>query len=289
MSKLEQVAGDKMAIGMHETQHACFVTTMAIVSIAIICRSLELFIVGWSGSPVCEILLCSKLWLRIRTRRRALRIAGFLLCAIALGNLAGAMGVWYCMATGRPCGIFIVSVFGCYMAYRLCFSVFADGADQAVSVVLLANSLYFLWPSFYMGEICLWFLAVQVTLSYVACGVAKLSSQAWRQGRALQMITSTKLFGSSAGRLLFGRLPVVGFAANYFVIAWECAFPIVLIGNDLVVVIMLALGVGFHLGVAVVMRLNHFPAAFMAFYPAVLYCCGSHEYMSAYHYSTFDK
>jgi uncharacterized membrane protein (DUF485 family) len=60
-------------------------------------------------------------------------------------------------------------------------------------------------------------------------------------------------------------------AATLAVLAWECAFPLVLVLPAPFAYVMLALGVLFHVTNAVVMGLNTFVWSFVATYPAVIW------------------
>jgi hypothetical protein len=53
------------------------------------------------------------------------------------------------------------------------------------------------------------------------------------------------------------------------VIGWEIAFPLALVAPGPILVLLLAIGVLFHLACAVLMGLNRFILAFCGCYPSV--------------------
>jgi hypothetical protein len=118
----------------------------------------------------------------------------------------------------------------------------------------------------------LWFLAAEVALAYFTAGTAKIISRTWRSGDALPGIFATTVYGDEwVGRLLAGKQRL-GLVLGWSVITLECTFPLALLGIMPLTYVLLSLGAGFHVGAAVFMRLNTFLWAFLATYPAVLYC-----------------
>jgi hypothetical protein len=73
------------------------------------------------------------------------------------------------------------------------------GSDGMMNVVFEALFLrQFASHTPIVAEACLWFIALQVGLSYGSCGVAKLAVPARRKGHAVFIVANHQLFGSHA-------------------------------------------------------------------------------------------
>ncbi|MEV0064224.1 hypothetical protein [Nocardia sp. NPDC050718] len=147
-----------------------------------------------------------------------------------------------------------------------------DGADQMTVIVFAALALAFGVGQARADEIVLWFLTAQACLAYFTAGVAKLAGPLWRSGAALPEVLATQSYGHPwAGRVL-ARHRGVAVAMCWSVIALECAFPLVLLGIPALTYALLIGGALLHLGTAFVMRLTTFFWAFVATYPAIIFC-----------------
>jgi hypothetical protein len=148
----------------------------------------------------------------------------------------------------------------------------SDGADQMTIIVFLSLALAFGIGQGRAYVVVLWFLAAQACLAYFTAGVAKLVSPWWRSGAALPGILSTRAYGHPwAGRML-ARHRSVATAMSWSVILLECAFPLSLLGVQPLTYLLLISGVLFHIGAAVLMHLDTFLWAFIATYPAIIFC-----------------
>lgn len=145
-----------------------------------------------------------------------------------------------------------------------------DGAFQ-MSLVTLSGAAYGLIGSSSSAEtIGAAFVSAQLTLSYIVAGVAKLRSQVWRQGRAAAQVLATSAYGGWKG-------PVLKLASRgSWLICWATIlFEVLFIGAWLdhrALLGGLAVGVTFHLGIAILMGLNTFLVHFAAAYPMAIYC-----------------
>lgn len=148
-----------------------------------------------------------------------------------------------------------------------------DGSDQMLVIVFSGLSMYFVLTERFRIYALL-FVALEVTLSYVVSGYAKLVSPIWRQGEAIIGVLGTRCYGAPRElRAPVARyLPCISKAMCWFVILFECAFPALWFAPKPVVVVLLLMGVSFHAGVAVLMGLNVFFWSFLATYPAVWFC-----------------
>ncbi len=101
-------------------------------------------------------------------------------------------------------------------------------------------------------------------------GLSKATSSYWRSGNAFTIIAQPRMYGQPTAARVIRTHPAVGRAAGHAVLAWESLFILALTAPPALVVAMLAVGVAFHAGCAVVMGLNRFLWAFAAGYPALL-------------------
>ena len=143
-------------------------------------------------------------------------------------------------------------------------------------VVLAGLTLSSVFPPYELASwFGLWFIAAQLTLSYVISGVAKAIGPRWRDGTGLRGVVSTYSYGSPfASRVLEGA-PFLSLALSWLIIAWESSFALAWFLPKEGVFLFLALGVLFHLGNAVFMGLNNFVFAFIATYPVTWLCMTS--------------
>ena len=146
-----------------------------------------------------------------------------------------------------------------------------DGAEQFAAIALVAAALAVLpAPSIGRVQAAVVFIGAQVVLSYVTAGTAKLTSPMWRRGEALPAILATHTHGHPWAADVVRRYAPLAILAAWAVIIFECAFPLLMLGPDTLVLAGLALGVGFHVSCAVWMGLNSFLWSFPAAYPCVL-------------------
>ncbi|MEQ1949591.1 MAG: hypothetical protein ABL995_20535 [Bryobacteraceae bacterium] len=150
-----------------------------------------------------------------------------------------------------------------------------DGSDQMTVVVLLPLGLAHLIDGPTLSgnatRIALAFIAAQLCVAYLSAGVWKLVSPVWRNEPALTGILHTRSYGAPAvARLLDGHA-TLSCALGWGVMVVETLFPLVFVVPRPAQFAFLAVGLGFHLGTAVLMGLNTFFWSFAAAYPALLY------------------
>jgi hypothetical protein len=151
-----------------------------------------------------------------------------------------------------------------------------DGSDQMIVVTMVPLSImYAVHLSGVFALIGVWFLAMQTFLAYGAAGISKLVSPAWRNGSAVGLIFNTACYGSPESSRLLRRFPLLLMVSCWSIISFECSMPLVLVVPHTVALVMLGIGVLFHLGCAAIMGLNGFFWAFVATYP-ILYFCNVH-------------
>jgi hypothetical protein len=148
---------------------------------------------------------------------------------------------------------------------------FNGGSDAMTSLILMALSFAALTRPEPLGaKAGLAYIAVQLTLSYVIAGLTKLKEPSWRDGSALGGFLSEPCYAAPRWAALFAapglRRPLAG-----LVIGFECSFPAAWLDSRLCLLLMAA-GAGFHLVNCYVFGLNRFVFAWLAAYPALLFC-----------------
>jgi hypothetical protein len=193
--------------------------------------------------------------------------SGLLLLVI----LRAAAAAWLVVGhTGAAHGTVVVVAALTTLLLMLRTSFGNDGADQMCLLVLLAGAIARASgarPA--VLEAALWFIALQACLSYATSGIAKLWGGAWRDGSGIVGILSTHTYGLPALATLFTRRPALAVSVSWMIIASEALFPLVLVAPEPWIPAVLAGGLTFHLGCAVVMGLNTFIWSFAAAYPAI--------------------
>jgi hypothetical protein len=147
----------------------------------------------------------------------------------------------------------------------------SNGGSDTLSVVLAsALSVPALFGRTSLAiQAALFYIGVQVTLSYVIAGLAKLRQADWRSGRALEHFVLTSPYG--APRLLGQLLARRGLARTlaWSVMLFECLFPLAWLDPRLCLA-WLACGIVFHAVNVLALGLNRFFWAWLAGYPALL-------------------
>jgi hypothetical protein len=147
-----------------------------------------------------------------------------------------------------------------------------DGSDQMLTQIFGALFLGFLAGSPLAFKASLWFIAGQSCLSYVTAGIAKAISKDWQGGKVVFGIFNTRTYGyEPIARILLNQEGLTK-ALTWGAVAMECSFPLALLAGFPGCLVFVAWGFSFHLMNAVVMGLNSFFWAFVATYPAVIYC-----------------
>jgi hypothetical protein len=147
-----------------------------------------------------------------------------------------------------------------------------DGSDQMTTIVLLTLCLC-CWPgcSTLVKSCGLWFLALQLCLSYCAAGVAKALSGQWRSGGAVYRVFNTGAFGAPwAARMLQDRNSV-NLALCWSVILMEVFYPACIVLPAPWKWAFPIWGLSFHILCGIIMGLNSFIFTFLATYPALIY------------------
>jgi len=159
------------------------------------------------------------------------------------------------------------------LAYRCCYG--SDGSDQMETMVLVGSLATLCLLSSKTAELGIWFIALQSALSYFSSGVSKVFSRSWMSGDAAFKIFNTYTYGTAPVASFFRQASIVSAPMCWGIVAYECLFPVSLLAPITLAGTIMILGVFFHGFNAFVMGLNKFFWAFIATYPAILYC--NHE------------
>ncbi len=151
-----------------------------------------------------------------------------------------------------------------------------DGSDQMSLITFVAVAIYKLFPGdVHVARASLWFIAIQGCLSYSVAGIAKVVSPVWRSGEAVRRILGTRTYGSSRSASFVSGREGVCVALSWLLMLFECTFPLALAFGETGFAVFAVLGILFHISNAVIMGLNTFVWAFVATYPAILFCAVS--------------
>lgn len=116
----------------------------------------------------------------------------------------------------------------------------------------------------------LWYITLQTLSSYFVSGWVKLLRPEWRSGRAMTVFLDTGIYGPLAANSIY-RSPRVAQACSWAFTLWEGCFPLALLDLRLAAAFC-AVAAVFHFLVFWFFGLNRFVWAWLATYPAVLYC-----------------
>lgn len=132
---------------------------------------------------------------------------------------------------------------------------FNGGSDTMTFHILAAWFIASVFPS--LERACIFYIAIQLLLSYFVAGVSKLTNSDWRSGQSLQ------IFLQKAG---WPMSSVTCAVLGWGLMGFEILFPLALI----LPMPFMALAIFFHLANTYVFGLNRFFFAWLAAYPALL-------------------
>ena len=116
----------------------------------------------------------------------------------------------------------------------------------------------------------LWYVTVYVVSSYFVSGWVKLLRPEWRSGRAMTIFLDGGVYGPLPTGSLY-RHPTVAALVSWTFTVWEGCFPLALF-DVRIAWFMCCIAPVFHFLVYWHFGLNRFFWAWLATYPAVLYC-----------------
>ena len=117
-----------------------------------------------------------------------------------------------------------------------------------------------------------WYITIQSITSYFMSGSVKLLRREWRNGHAMIIFLNAAIHGPlSKDHWL--RKPWLAALGSWAFIVWECLAPLALLDARLAVVFCLIAAL-FHFLVFWFFGLNRFFWAWMATFPAIIWCAG---------------
>ncbi|HTD58196.1 MAG TPA: hypothetical protein VK672_04820 [Solirubrobacteraceae bacterium] len=199
---------------------------------------------------------------------------------LALAQLCCAMllllaGVAHTPALIVPAGVAAALILLARMLLYMRNQLGLDGSDQMMLVVCTGVAIALLVPDHGAQVLAIDYMAAQLLLSYAVAGVAKAISPSWRSGRAITGILSTIGYGSPPVGAFLKRHSPLALAACWSVIVFECSAPLLILLGTPGALAIIAVGLGFHVSIALLMGLNNFLWSFGATYPALLFLAHS--------------
>jgi hypothetical protein len=151
---------------------------------------------------------------------------------------------------------------------------FNGGADTLTLIVLgsLAVGLGAA-PGSALARGALWFVALQVVLSYFVAGIVKLRRAEWWRGRALARFLGESAYDVPQRWRAWSRYPALMGVGAWALMLFEVSFPLALRDPAWCRWYLLA-AFAFHLLNFAVFGLNRFVWAWLAAYPALYVCSG---------------
>ena len=168
--------------------------------------------------------------------------------------------------------IYLISVllFLSFYMSRSFRGFFNGGSDSMtlLTIVSLWGFLFFQNISHSLSQFFVYYLAIQVSLSYFISGYVKIKEPQWRNGEALQLFLNFNAYGPMSFSFL--KKPKVYTNLSWVVILMELMFPLALLNANILVLFLCFFAV-FHLINIYVFGLNRFFYAWIATYPALIY------------------
>ncbi len=150
-----------------------------------------------------------------------------------------------------------------------------NGGSDFMSIVvltgLLAAHLASQWVEPGMAwKAGLWYIAIHAITSYFISGAIKWVTREWRDGSALVYFLDGGLHGPLPAASRYRKRPIA-IACSWAFIVWECLFPFALAGPR-VAAVFCAVAAFFHFLVFRYFGLNRFFWAWLASFPAIIWC-----------------
>ncbi|MDK6259791.1 hypothetical protein QP119_05050 [Corynebacterium frankenforstense] len=143
-----------------------------------------------------------------------------------------------------------------------------DGSDQLSFLGNAAAALGRVGGSETTRKAASDFLALQVILSYIVAGLAKMPGSRWANGDALEKIMGTQTYGDNKLYGLLRKYPKLGKSITRSTVIIESAMPLGLATKGSTKLTLLLFGM-FHLANAKFMGLGRFVLPFISTYPAI--------------------
>lgn len=188
---------------------------------------------------------------------------------IAVG-LIGAIGFLF-QAHVTFAGAMLIATLGMALRFRGSF----NGGSDSMSLVILGSLTFGLAAAPYTEmapRIAILYIGVQSLLSYFIGGLAKIRHPKWRTGEMMAALLMRAGYYTPNWVHRWAQSGPLMFVASWMILIFECTFPAVLLHPALTLV-YLGFAIVFHVVNGFVFGLNRFLFAWIASYPALIYCC----------------
>jgi hypothetical protein len=148
----------------------------------------------------------------------------------------------------------------------------AEAENKFSLIIIGALLLRCLLPTDNVTLATLWFIALQLCISYLTAGISKLRNPDWRRGNGFEYVaTSNELVPVKKINIFFAEHKTLTRLINWLIILFECSFPVVLFAGPVVLWCFLVGGIILHIAIALGLRRGKFFWVWIATYPALIF------------------
>lgn len=254
--------------------HAC----VALAAVGLVLTSLQL---QFSRVATSDVGLMPWPIIRLRFRRSRFRLVRWMgslpfpesiLYRVLLLHSTTALWLLYTSLANHS----LIAPLGCLVFLNITIAVRlpygANQADSLLRIIVVAALLGESLPSSHGQEAALMFICGQSLLAYFSSGVWKLRHTGWYDGSYVRELFATRMFGTSYLAEILKRSPGISTSIGIGVVICEVCCPLIVVLPENAMIVALLLGVTFHFIAAIIMGLNTFLWAFLATYPAIVFC-----------------
>lgn len=152
-----------------------------------------------------------------------------------------------------------------------------NGGSDFMTLVVITGLLIAQGVSYFEGpelgwRAGFWYITIQSITSYFMSGAVKLLRREWRNGSAMTIFLNAAVHGPLSERHWL-RKPWLAALGSWGFIVWECLAPLALLDARLAALFCL-IAAFFHYLVFWFFGLNRFFWAWLATFPAIIWCAG---------------
>jgi hypothetical protein len=184
-----------------------------------------------------------------------------------------AAALWLALSgssLGLVAGLFASNVL-VLIRWRGAFNGGSDFLTVVVLTGLLIAQVVGAWGDVVLGwQAGLWYITIQAITSYFMSGWVKMLRREWRSGAAMTIFLNAAIYGPLSPRHPL-RNRGVALLGSWAFIVWECCAPLALLSLELAT-LFCGVAAVFHFLVFWFFGLNRFFWAWLASFPAILWC-----------------
>lgn len=167
--------------------------------------------------------------------------------------------------------IFYIILFIIQLLFNIRNAYSLSGADQMQTIILFGLMIFSLRIDNTTSLLTLYFIVLQLLLSYFFTGYHKIGSEKWRNGNALLLVLNSETFGNSFFQKILYKNKFISITFSWIIILVQLTFIFsFFLYPELTIYYLFALFF-FHLNIAFFMGLNHFFWVFVSCYPIIFY------------------